>query len=301
MIQDIYCILYVIRGMELPNSVDDWTGEFLSTLLREGYDENERFDFKVKVPNDVAKTCCAFANTRGGFMIIGIADSKTDSKERIKGVNNPDEVKRQINQHISKIRPAIPNECYRFKDRNIIVKGKKIVLLQINRSPNRPHQYNYKCYERLPGQNSPMNIEKITSILLQSRKQSLALSMLSKECKQFKKQICMICKLVTIKDLETLISLCPLIKNTSFTHFVYNHAHLYSKEIQEHAWRIVKFVELISRSPPALYEVYKSDLKQQNLQVHEIVAKSEKVIFNSISINQTTQMCSKSGQMQRDQ
>ena len=67
----------------LPTSLDDWTLNVVIELLQTGAFESEHFDYKEMLPHSgdqgakdrLRKTCCAFANTDGGFIVFGVSDS----------------------------------------------------------------------------------------------------------------------------------------------------------------------------------------------------------------------------------
>jgi predicted HTH transcriptional regulator len=63
----------------------------LEELLQEGSVENARLEFKLKEPSkdDSLKKISAFANTFGGFMVIGV---KEDGKGRIQALPGIDPV-----------------------------------------------------------------------------------------------------------------------------------------------------------------------------------------------------------------
>lgn len=58
----------------------------INDLLSEGEHENQDFKFRIDNPAKIAKTLCAFANTSGGRLLIGVKDNGT-----IKGINPEEE------------------------------------------------------------------------------------------------------------------------------------------------------------------------------------------------------------------
>jgi len=62
--------------MEIPDRLDGWTIEVIQTLAGEGCSETDLFDFKsgFQPPTQQTKTCCAFANSRGGFLVYGVSE-----------------------------------------------------------------------------------------------------------------------------------------------------------------------------------------------------------------------------------
>ena len=78
-----------------PQSLTDWTVEGLQTLLTSGVFEVDRFDFKEMLPpprdrlgkERLVKTCAAFANSSGGFLVYGVKDGRgLPAEERLVGV-----------------------------------------------------------------------------------------------------------------------------------------------------------------------------------------------------------------------
>jgi len=55
-------------------------------LLEEGEHENQDFKFRIDDPSKISKTLCAFANTSGGRLLIGVKDNGS-----IKGIDPEEE------------------------------------------------------------------------------------------------------------------------------------------------------------------------------------------------------------------
>ncbi len=53
----------------------DGEGILLEDLIAEGEHENQDFKYRVDEPAKIAKTLCAFANTSGGRLLIGVKDN----------------------------------------------------------------------------------------------------------------------------------------------------------------------------------------------------------------------------------
>jgi predicted HTH transcriptional regulator len=64
--------------MTIPESADGWTLDLLRTLCDTGHGETDQYDFKGRLgPSDqVTKAVCAFANTRGGYVVVGVPQDK---------------------------------------------------------------------------------------------------------------------------------------------------------------------------------------------------------------------------------
>lgn len=61
----------------VPQTLNGWTYSAIQALCAAGQSESDRHDFKLNLPEGIGltKLCCAFANTAGGFVIIGVKDS----------------------------------------------------------------------------------------------------------------------------------------------------------------------------------------------------------------------------------
>jgi hypothetical protein len=74
-----------MRKKEPPRAVRNETS-IIEFLLRPGAEENLHLDFKRAGKNDRAlETVCAFANTEGGMLVIGVEDpKKAQGEEQIR-------------------------------------------------------------------------------------------------------------------------------------------------------------------------------------------------------------------------
>ncbi len=100
----------------IPQSIEDWTLETIKTIAQKGIFENEYFDFKEKLPhskntNDkerMFKTCAAFANSNGGFLIFGVKDDKGLSVEdRLVGIDLNLDFPEQFGNYPAKCEPSV--------------------------------------------------------------------------------------------------------------------------------------------------------------------------------------------------
>ena len=70
----------------IPIRLNDWTFEIIEALCAAGQSESDRHDFKFDCRfRGITRYVCAFANTYGGFLIIGVSD-KTNKKFEPTGV-----------------------------------------------------------------------------------------------------------------------------------------------------------------------------------------------------------------------
>lgn len=102
----------------------------IKALILEG--EGERLDFKNRISNcgKIAKTLVAFANSKGGRLLVGVADDGT-----IKGVKNEEEEKYML-QRAGKqyCRPVIEPQ---FTE--VYVDDKLVLVAEIAESDLKPH------------------------------------------------------------------------------------------------------------------------------------------------------------------
>lgn len=58
----------------VPESADGWTYDLIKEFAATGQVETDHHDFKHQLPDGDAltKACCAFANSLGGFMVVGV-------------------------------------------------------------------------------------------------------------------------------------------------------------------------------------------------------------------------------------
>jgi len=102
----------------------------LKTLISQG--EGQQLDFKNRISSceKIAKTLVAFANSKGGKLLVGVADDG-----RIKGVKNEDEERYMLQRagHLY-CRPAIE---LRFDE--VYIDEKLVLLAEIAESDTKPH------------------------------------------------------------------------------------------------------------------------------------------------------------------
>ncbi len=103
----------------------------LDGLVTKG--ENDQLEFKTRAshPEKILKEFVAFANTRGGHLLIGVQDNG-----RISGLNNPEEEVQAMEEALkSKCRPKL-----RYRYQFIAVSRRRAVIhYQIYESRNKPH------------------------------------------------------------------------------------------------------------------------------------------------------------------
>lgn len=94
--------------------------------------EGARLEFKRVLPRDerAARTLCAFANTRGGLLLVGVTDGG-----RVHGVHRPDEVTGKLARIGAEcLVPPVPLDT-----QVVEVGGPKVVACSVPRSRAAPH------------------------------------------------------------------------------------------------------------------------------------------------------------------
>lgn len=103
----------------------------LPEILRQK--EGEQLDFKQRITSKekIAKTICAFANTRGGLLLIGVKDDRT-----ITGID-PEEEKFMLQQAASEYcQPQVPLNFEELEDEE----DRTVLVVQIEESLHKPHR-----------------------------------------------------------------------------------------------------------------------------------------------------------------
>lgn len=264
--------------VKIPQYVDEWTIGMITDLLHQGYDESQILEFKESINQEgdrIAKTVCAFTNTNGGYIIFGIdSDRKKNYHERIIGVENTDQLKRQIIDKINNIQPHIPSEFLQFKKNNIpISNGNVVVILQVFRSSVGPHQYEHKFYKRLPDGNDPMNADEVKSIVINLQKNFTLFNLMLNEFGIIKDNYERAKELLDKDLIHDALTQCELTSLNSSQHFLYNQSYLYAPELQNLIQEIVNITQKLSYDIGRIYEeneeknddVFQQFLKQNNV------------------------------------
>ena len=127
-----------------------FSAEEIKALIQGG--EGYNVEFKVRVPNkpkEITEEICAFSNTAGGTLLLGVNDENT-----IVGVKI-DNVKRSaIQNSLNEINPHIPCQFY-----SVSVDGKEVWVIEVSSGDQKPYTLSGAIYVR-QGPNS----QKITSV-----------------------------------------------------------------------------------------------------------------------------------------
>ena len=119
--------------------------EVIEKLVSQGYLETDYYDFKAELSSRdpqnsqrLTNSACAFANTRGGFIVFGVGDLDKPMQERIRGITVDSDLAKDFGD---KIRGASPNVYFDFSNPPVPVKGtnRVIFVVHVPQSSERPH------------------------------------------------------------------------------------------------------------------------------------------------------------------
>ena len=124
----------------------------LKQLLQQG--ENEKLEFKTSFGREAIETLVAFANAKGGTLLIGINDSGEVTGVSVSG----ESLQQWINQVKSATSPSIVPETELLKHH-----GKNVVMLWVPAYPVKPVSIKGKYFIRKHASNHLMSLEEIAN------------------------------------------------------------------------------------------------------------------------------------------
>ena len=129
----------------------------LSNIIKLG--ENEQVEFKSSFNDETIESLVAFANTKGGTVIIGINDDGI-----ITGVNvGKETIPKWINEIKQKTQPAI------IPDIEVVaIKEYNTVVIKVSEFPVKPLSFKGRYFKRIKHTNHQLNTNEITNLNLQS-------------------------------------------------------------------------------------------------------------------------------------
>jgi len=117
--------------------------------------EGLRLDYKKEIPKGLAKIVAAFANTRGGLVLLGVKANKTENTpvRPLVGMAKDIGIEEKITSMcLSKIYPPVEFEISPVLD-NPEAPDTGFVVIRVPESPEAPHSIDGKVYERVTSQN----------------------------------------------------------------------------------------------------------------------------------------------------
>lgn len=125
--------------------------------------ENETLEFKLKAnhPEKIIREMAAFANTKGGYLIVGVSDDR-----KIIGLKYPEEARFQINKALQRYcQPALHFRSFTLRTPD----NRVLLVYEVPKSKNLPHFIESpagerKAYFRI-GENSIQASPELCTIL----------------------------------------------------------------------------------------------------------------------------------------
>ncbi len=174
----------------IPRRLTDWTLNVLAGMLKRGVFEDETFDFKEMLPdsrnNDgkdrLKKTCAAFANSEGGFLVFGVTNSKK-TPERIPGIDANLDFPEQFGNFPKSCSPSV---AWEFRNPPLrLVSGRVVHIVYVPKGWRAPHAVEasgaWAFQKRTNKGNEPMSIEEVRSAFLGFYEKRLKLQLLRSE------------------------------------------------------------------------------------------------------------------------
>ncbi len=148
--------------MNVPVALEDWSYNAVVELARVGRCEGERHDFKFNLPdaNSLTKVACAFANSQGGFVVVGVKDRS--GHFLVEGIGPDGEIAKKFSDKIH----AAPSVSFSSpRDINVPQTSKVLYVFHIPPSPERPHMPRERdkgiFWKRTPGGCEAMSYDEI--------------------------------------------------------------------------------------------------------------------------------------------
>ena len=181
----------------IPKTLEEWDIPIIEDLLLKGYYEAEFFDFKEMLPDSrdeknkerLKKSCCAFANSGGGFLVFGVKDDKAlPAHDRIVGMDTSLPSNKDFPEHFGNY-PAncMPSILWDFRNPPLRLNtGKVIHIVHIPQSWNAPHAFGsreegWQFYKRTNKGNEGMSYEEVRLLFLGYYEKRLKLQLLIAE------------------------------------------------------------------------------------------------------------------------
>ena len=124
----------------------------LRELIAQGESETVEFKKSISEIDSAFKTVCAFLNTRGGIVLIGV-----NNEGKVVGQPKTDQGQQKIASNIKKIQKSAQSE---IEITYAILDYQPIICIQVNKGENLPYTYETRAYERVQNTTSLMSHER---------------------------------------------------------------------------------------------------------------------------------------------
>jgi ATP-dependent DNA helicase RecG len=126
--------------------------------------ENQTVEFKTSFNEDVIETLAAFANTKGGKVLIGVRNDGVPVKGFTVGEES---IQQWVNEIKTKTQPSIiPNaEVIEYK-------GSEVVEFFVQEFPVKPIACRGKYFKRIKNSNHQLSVSEISDLYMQTMQYS---------------------------------------------------------------------------------------------------------------------------------
>ena len=133
------------------------TSEELETIVRK--QEMQRLELKESFNVECIETACAFTNSQGGFIVIGVDNDGNPSKHQLRFEG--------LRDYENKISTA-SEPCVAVDAEKMEFRGREVVVLKVSENPLKPVAYKGRCYIRKGSVNHQMTPVEIAECHLKS-------------------------------------------------------------------------------------------------------------------------------------
>jgi len=133
------------------------TSEELEAIVRKH--EMQRLELKESFSAECIETACAFTNSQGGFIIVGVDNDGNPSKHQLRFEG--------LRDYENKISTAT-EPCVAVDAEKVDFRGREIVVLKVSENPLKPVAYKGRCYVRKGSVNHQMTPVEIAECHLKS-------------------------------------------------------------------------------------------------------------------------------------
>jgi ATP-dependent DNA helicase RecG len=123
-------------------------------------EENQYIEFKQNFNEDVIETLVAFANTKGGKVLVGVNDNGQPVKKFTIGKES---IQNWINEVKTKTQPSIIPDA-----EPVEYKGQEIVEFSVQEYPIKPVACRGKYFKRVKNSNHLLSVSEVVNMHLQT-------------------------------------------------------------------------------------------------------------------------------------
>lgn len=127
--------------------------------------ENVAVEFEEKFADTIGKTICAFSNTDGGKIYVGIVDQKTNKKamDRVVGITRA-EAEDALEKTENMARSCDPAISVSSDKIDLNGTGRCVLMIDVNESEHKPHEYKGGFYKRVDSRSVRMTRAEVLEI-----------------------------------------------------------------------------------------------------------------------------------------